>query len=300
MIASSHNSKLFFLGTPGLFSYAALASLCEQGIAVDRIYCAGAAPARPIDKALPVTRPVTPGTINELAQQRAIPIYYINGEVDFPSPEKCLEDRPDYILVACFPHHLPNYIRQWPRTGCLNIHPSLLPGYRGPDPIYWQLFNNEPQTGVSLHMVSEELDAGPVVMQQPVAFIDGSDYNQLNTLLANMGAKLFGQLLKATVPVEKLLTYQNEEEASYYPMPSQSGYCVTTQWSARHAFNFMRGTCPPNGKFSVETNNGNLIVTDVIDYTDNSQLENTFTQEMEDLYIQFAPGILHAHGYCQD
>jgi methionyl-tRNA formyltransferase len=294
MTSSALKNRVYLFGTPGLFSYTVLSTLYEQDVHVDRIYCAGPAPAEPVSRALPVTPPPKPESLTEFAKKLAIPIQYINKKSDLLSLEDSLPERPDFLLVACFPFRLSSQIIKWPKTACLNIHPSLLPKYRGPEPIFWQLFNNEQQTGVSLHLMTHKFDAGPVVMQQAVPYGDGSHHHQIEISLASAGAKLFVHLLETATPVDKLLKNQSMEEASYYPAASQRDYYLHPQWSARQAFNFMRGTCPPDALFRIKINNKILILVDAIDYECEGQVESGYKQDKEDLYIQFSPGILHA------
>ena len=279
---------------PGLFSCSVLKTLYEQDIHVDQIFCASAAPAESISRALPVTSPQQSESLSDLAEKLAIPIQYIRRKEDLRSSEQSQTERPDFLLVACFPFRLPNHILQWPRKACLNIHPSLLPKYRGPDPIFWQLYYDEQHTGVSLHLITYELDSGPIVMQQAAAYGDGSHRHQIESILASQGAKLFAQLLETSTPVEKLIGKQIQEDASYFPTAAQGDYYLHPQWSARQAFNFMRGTCPPDKQFRIKINNDILILSDAIDYDSEGQIQNGYVKNKEDLYIQFSPGILHA------
>jgi methionyl-tRNA formyltransferase len=287
-------NRVYFFGMPGRFSCTVLKTLYEQDIHVDQIFCAGPAPAESIIRALPVTSPQQSESLSDLAEKLAIPIQYIRRKEDLWSSEHSQSKRPDFLLVACFPFRLPNHILQWPRKACLNIHPSLLPKYRGPDPIFWQLYHDEQHTGVSLHLMTHELDSGPIVMQQAAAYGDGSQRHQIESTLASLGAKLFAALLKTSTPVDKLLRKQNQEEASYFPAATQEDYYLHPQWCARQAFNFMRGTCPPDKQFRIKINNNILILSDCIDYESEGQIQNSYVKNNEDLYIQFSPGILHA------
>ncbi|WP_207229373.1 methionyl-tRNA formyltransferase [Ktedonosporobacter rubrisoli] len=73
---------------------------------------------------------------------------------------------PDLILVAGFPRKFPPALLDVPRLGCVNWHPSLLPRYRGPEPIFWQFMNGETQTGITFHRMDADIDTGPILVQR--------------------------------------------------------------------------------------------------------------------------------------
>lgn len=80
---------------------------------------------------------------------------------------------PDLVIMFGFPYRIPNFLYVLPRLGFYNIHFSMLPEYRGADPIFWQIRNGESCGGVSIHLVDDEFDTGPIVMQEPLVFIPG-------------------------------------------------------------------------------------------------------------------------------
>ena len=98
--------------------------------------------------------------------------------------------KPDLICVSCFPHRLPPAILNLPRLGCLNVHPSLLPRFRGPVPLFWALRSGVPETGVTVHFMDENFDTGDVALQRPFPLPDGITHAELETQLAQIGADL--------------------------------------------------------------------------------------------------------------
>ena len=136
--------------------------------------------------------------------------------------------RPDYNLVAFFPYKLPSAIIDWPLSSCLNIHPSLFPKYRGPDPIFWQLYNNEPATGVTLHLVSADIDAGPIISQKATAYIEGAKRDQIEISLSQVGAKLCTEFVSTNSAQGRSHIPQNESNSSYNPFPPPHNYDHTT------------------------------------------------------------------------
>ncbi|CUS02752.2 Methionyl-tRNA formyltransferase (fragment) [Candidatus Promineifilum breve] len=102
--------------------------------------------------------------------------------------------RPDVAVVACFTRRIPAALLAVPRLGFLNLHPSLLPAYRGPRPVYWQLRHQAP-TGVTVHYMDEGLDTGDVAAQRPVALPPGLSEAQAERRLMLVGLDLLRGIL---------------------------------------------------------------------------------------------------------
>jgi len=139
------------------------------------------------------------------------------------------------ILIACFPYKIPDTI--YNNICSLNIHPSALPAYKGPSPLFWQLFNNEKNLAVSLHYLSDQWDGGTIVSQHSTTRKKGSDEASLNWQLATMAEKLVCDAMQG-----KTATFDNALEESYYPAPKAENFQLMPHWQAQHAFDFMIGT----------------------------------------------------------
>lgn len=158
---------------------------------------------------------------------------------------------PDVIVVACFPWRVPRWLRDLPHRGCLNLHPSLLPDGRGPEPVFWAFRRGLRETGVTLHLMDEAFDAGPIVAQRRVPIPDGATIPSLELALARIGA---GMVLdhvrtppeRATVPVP-----QREEDASFAPVPAPGDLVVPTSWDAERAARFIHAVTPVYGPVTV-------------------------------------------------
>jgi len=96
----------------------------------------------------------------------------------------------DIIISSCFSRKIPEYILSLARLGAINIHPSMLPAYRGPDPIFWQLRDAAVISGVSLHLMSESFDAGPIIAQQSIVLNESTTIAEVNQILAKLAAQL--------------------------------------------------------------------------------------------------------------
>src|SRR5947207_2406653 len=200
-----HPPRVLVLGMQGRFSYAPLRSLLEAGIQV----CAVVIPAEqdfevelpaiqkqeqpPLSHSmLPVLNSSIHSSIVDLARMRDIPVWKVRH---LPNPEtsKVLTVcQPDMICVACFSKRIPRDILDIPRLGCLNVHPSLLPANRGPEPLFWTFREGNESTGVTIHLLDEGMGSGDVLAQEVIAVPAGTSYNQQEAQGATGGALLLG------------------------------------------------------------------------------------------------------------
>ncbi len=153
------------------------------------------------------------------------------------------EFQPDVLLVSCFAKRLPEALLSLPRIGCFNLHPSWLPAYRGPAPVFWQFRDGLTAFGITLHRMTSRLDAGPVLAQSHVVMPDGISERQANLLLAQAAGDLLvpalQQLAQGAVPE----TVQDESRASYQGFPSATDFHISPCWSAGRLYNFVSATC---------------------------------------------------------
>jgi methionyl-tRNA formyltransferase len=150
--------------------------------------------------------------------------------------------RPDLIVATVFPWKLPPELLALPRLGAVNVHPTLLPRYRGTDTPIWLLHNGERETGMTLHRMSAQLDVGPILAQVTIP-IDDDD--QLETLLPKFFAALGPVWEQATprIAAGDPGDPQDESQASYYGRIADERAWKTIDWTqpARTVHNVVRG-----------------------------------------------------------
>jgi methionyl-tRNA formyltransferase len=125
----------------------------------------------------------------------------------------------DLIVVAAFSRILKKEIIETPALGCLNVHASFLPKYRGPNPLYWVLANKEAKTGVTVHFVDEGVDTGPIVLQRELDILPAEDERSLLRRCAQLAAELLPLAVASVAQGAVAATPQDETQASYYPQP---------------------------------------------------------------------------------
>lgn len=294
-------ASICFIGSNSLFSLIAFKTLRERKINVTQVILAGHAPAPARKTVLPVSmtdNPAQPITsIQQLASLLHIPVTFLGYTENRTQQWQrlCNDDRhhpvPDFVFVACFPEKLPADVIQWPRKKCINLHPSLLPEYRGPNPLFWQLRMNETHTGISLHLLNEELDTGPILRQQEITFPLGASHEELTTLLAVHGAHMFADLVCSNAFKAK---QQNTSQASYQPLPTSNDYCIDQHWSAEHAYRFIMGTRTPVNGYPIRLNNTTLHLTTALSFENKRELPEDFKIQNNVVQIRFSDGVLCA------
>ncbi len=198
----------------------------------------------------------------------------------------------DVILMSCYSRRLPEAIIDLPIRGCFNMHPSLLPQYRGPEPIFWQM-KFAGKTGVSWHEVVHEFDAGDLVLQKEIFLDDGLNYSEINRLLAETGAELMSKLLQEVALGSQAKLPQNADNASYFKYPVSSDFVIDDRQSARQIYNFMCATRAFSEPYLFLFENYRFYLDTALDYDNNQSLETVEIQGNR-VYIPCNEGVLIA------
>jgi methionyl-tRNA formyltransferase len=251
----AHLPRVLFFGMLGKFSYAPLRAILEAGIQVCAVIipaeqdCDVEMPALQKQEQLPSSRSMLPvlnssmnTSILDLAGERNIPVWKV-WQLSNPETIKVLKVyQPDMICVACFSKRIPRDILNIPRLGCLNVHPSLLPANRGPEPLFWTFREGNEQTGVTIHVIDEGLDNGPIVAQEVLEIPDGINYSELEQKSSDLGGKLLAQSVWDVYNEVAVHVIQDETQSSYHPFPNDDDFVVPiAEWNARHVYNFICG-----------------------------------------------------------
>jgi len=223
--------------------------------------------------------------------QSNIPLIDLSQTID-AIVEQCKKIPIDVILMSCYGKRLPDELVKLASKGCFNMHPSLLPQYRGPEPIFWQM-KDASDIGVSWHRVIHDLDAGDIVIQQKVLLDDGLDYAQINQTLAEKGAELMMMLLSELSADGLVTTAQAPELVSYYPYPEALDFTIDTAWTAQHAYNFMRATQVFGYGYRCRIGSHQYLLDKAIDYDNNDRL-SVAEVKANKLYIPCNDGVLIA------
>jgi methionyl-tRNA formyltransferase len=295
--------KVLYWGMLGEFSRLPLEKLLAAGVNVCGVVVPGEkAPARPpirllppqkIVTSLPLLTPYRALNIIHLAWEQGIPAYELNQPGHPETLAALAQLQPDVALVACFSRIIPPDLLGLPRYGILNLHPSRLPAYRGPEPIFWQLRDGVNPVGVTLHVMDAGLDTGEIVGVTAVSLPDGSSRNQIDHLCAEAGAELMFAALKK-LAAKTLFRQPQPSGDSYQSLPKATDFRLDTRWSARRAFNFMRGTAEYARPYPLQLANQTINLTEALAYEPDGELGEMVVVNGREVRIQFNPGILYA------
>jgi methionyl-tRNA formyltransferase len=301
--ASPH---ILYMGATDDFSLLPLEALLADGLSI----CAVVMPAsgdvpvlkepiiqhsapRPTRAGLPILTPFMNRSIAQLAWQYDIPVMEVGRLASAPTLEALAAFQPDVICVACFPWRLPRALLNLPPLGCLNLHPSLLPAYRGPMPEFWVLRSGESSSGVTIHLMDEHFDTGDVLLQERFTIPEGISMTELERLGAARGAPLMVQAVRLLASGRATRTKQAPEQSSYYSWPKDEDFWVPVTRPARWAYNFIRGVADWDGPLELHIGSERFPVRQARDYQADGVLGQPYLRQGKELWAQCAPGVLH-------
>ncbi|MBK8046084.1 MAG: hypothetical protein IPK16_02495 [Anaerolineales bacterium] len=244
--------------------------------------------------ALPVVSPFAQHSILHLAWAKGIPLFAVN-QVKSPETAGVIRTLGPHVgCVACFPRRIPPSLLKAPRRGFLNVHPSLLPEYRGPSPLFWQFRAGEMRTGVTVHWMDAEFDTGPIAAQRSATLPDGITETDATVLMARAGAQLLTQVLDRVADGE-IPYHKQPPGGSTQPYPQEADFSIDLDWSAHRIYNFMRATAVWGYAFTVEVDGAIYRLTEAISWSPYGQLGQTMSQDASDtVLLQCNPGVVLA------
>lgn len=225
--------RIIFMGTPE-FACPTLEKLLERG---EQVVAVVSQPDRPKGRG----QKLMPPPVKELAEKHGIPVYQ---PLKIRAPE-CVETirelKPDVIIVVAFGQILPKALLDIPPLGCINVHASLLPRYRGAAPLNWCLINGEQETGVTTMLMDVGLDTGDMLLKAVTPLDDNEDIVSLHDRMAAMGADLLAETLDRQAAGELTPQRQNNDESCYAPMLKKEDGIIDWHNDARNIHNQVRG-----------------------------------------------------------
>ncbi|MBI5050243.1 MAG: methionyl-tRNA formyltransferase [Nitrospirae bacterium] len=168
-------------------------------------------------------------------------------ETDFIEELKLLS--PQVIITAAYGQILPPEIIRLPEYGCINIHASLLPRYRGAAPINWAIINGDDKTGITSMLMDEGMDTGPVLLQAETAIEESDTAGSLSQRLSKIGAGVLIQTLKG-IEQGSLKPVPQSGDVSYASLLKKNDGLISWSKTARELYNFIRGMNPWPGAYS--------------------------------------------------
>jgi len=229
--------KLLFMGTPE-FAVPSLEALIAAGHTVCGVF---SQPGKPVGRHQNVLQP-TP--VKECALSHHIPVYQPVKLRDGTALAQIKELAPDLIVVVAYGRLLPREILEAAPLGCINVHPSLLPKYRGSAPLNWPILNGDQETGVTIMHLVEAMDAGDMILQERTPLGPDETAPQLTARLSQMGAGLLVEAVSRLESGTADRTPQDESQITLAPMLSKELSPMDFTRPARALHNQVRGLLP--------------------------------------------------------
>jgi len=182
--------------------------------------------------------------VKAFIEDRSVPVIATENVSAPEMVERLSELSPDLIIVADFGQFLKSTVLEIPPKGCINIHPSLLPRYRGAAPIQWAIANGDDKTGVTVLYVTPKMDAGDIIEQEEVPLMGDETAESIEPLLAELGATLVVRALDAIRTGTVKARPQNEADVVYAPKLKKEDGRIDWSVSAEEIANRVRGFMP--------------------------------------------------------
>jgi methionyl-tRNA formyltransferase len=234
-------ATVVFMGTPD-FAVPTLRKLLETQTVVGIV----TQPDRPYGRG----RKLRPSPVKSVAQQAGVPIYQPRSLRSEEAAAPLRQWRPDIIVVAAFGHILRAHVLNLPPHGCLNVHASLLPRWRGASPIQHAILAGDVETGVTLMQMDEGMDTGLMFGQRTIPIHDDETAAILHDRLANLGAEMVGECLDGILEGRLIAIPQDETQVTYAPLIKKEDGRLDWQQSAAQLDRRVRAMTPWPGAFT--------------------------------------------------
>ena len=228
--------KIVFMGTPKLAA-GVLEALWEAGHEIRAVV------TQP-DKPKGRSKALQMSPVKEFALEKGIEVFQPVRIRKPEAVEKLKEFDAEVFVVAAFGQILSQEILDMPQYGCINVHASLLPAYRGSAPIQWCIINGEEKTGVTIMQMDAGIDTGDMLLKRSVAILPSDTAESLSDKLEKAGGEAIVEALALLEKGELRGTPQNEAESSYVPMIEKSMGRIDFSRTAEEIDRLIRGLYP--------------------------------------------------------
>ena len=228
--------KVIFMGTPD-FAVPCLEALIRDNYEVVAVFTQ---PDKPKGRGKKLMMP----PVKELAVAEGIPVYQPSTLKSPESFELIEKLSPDIIIVVAYGHILPKSILDLPPFGCINVHASLLPKYRGAAPINWAIINGEDKTGITTMYMDVGLDTGDMILAEELIIGEDETAQELHDRMSQLGSELLIKTLGFIETGNVVRIQQVHEDSSYAPMMTKELGRIDWSNAASEIKNLIRGTFP--------------------------------------------------------
>ncbi|MFQ5585313.1 MAG: methionyl-tRNA formyltransferase [Thermodesulfobacteriota bacterium] len=235
-------SRIVFMGTPD-FAVPSLKALIDERYTIPAVVTR---PDRPKGRGRALSMP----PVKEVALKHGIQVLQPERIKDRDFLESLKSLAPEVIVVVAYGRILPPELIAIPPKGCINLHSSLLPKYRGAAPINWAILRGEEETGVTTMIMDEGMDTGPILLQEAVPIGEDDTAVTLHDRLSELGAGLLARTVSRVIDETIQPVIQDDSKATYAPMLKKEDGCIEWNKSAGEINNLVRGLLPWPGAYT--------------------------------------------------
>lgn len=230
--------KIVFMGTPE-FAKKSLEELIENKYNVVGVFCQ---PDRPAGRGMKLAKP----PVKVLAEENNIPVFQPEKIKNNEEVMNVLNElKPNLIVVVAYGKILPENILNMPEYGCINVHGSLLPKYRGAAPIQWALINGENETGITTMYMDKGMDTGDMIYKAELPIECNDNYESLHDKMAVLGSVMLKKTLEKLVELDGNLPREKQVgEYTIAPMIDKETMKIDFRKTGREIVNLVRGLSP--------------------------------------------------------
>ena len=244
--------RILFMGTPDIAAEC-LKALYAAGHEICGVYTRR---DKPVGRKQVLTAP----PVKKVALEHGTPVFQPRTLRDGSEDENIRTLAPELIVVVAYGCILPASVLSIPKHGCINLHVSLLPKYRGSAPVQWSVLNGDPETGVSIMQMDEGLDTGDVLRCEKIAIDPEETSGELFDRVTAVGAQVLCQTIPAIEQGSLKPVVQDHEHATLAPMLSKEMAEFHLTDTAEHIHNWVRGMNPWPGAWFVTSGGKKLKV----------------------------------------
>lgn len=231
--------KIFFFGTPD-FAIPTLSAIQNAGFEIAGVV---SQPDRPKRRGLKLS----PTPVKAFAMENDLLVLQPESLKEDPAIETIKSRKPDFLVVVAYGKILPITVLEIPRIGCVNLHGSLLPKYRGAAPIQRAIMAGETKTGVTTMLMDEGMDTGDMLLRREIPITPGDTAGSMNDVLARLGADLMAATLKGLADRSIRPKKQDHEKATYAPKIEKNDAFIDWNEPANAIDRKIRGLSPAPG-----------------------------------------------------
>lgn len=239
--------SIVFMGTPD-FAVPSLKALVQSGYKVKGVFTQ---PDRPKGRGQKVNYP----PVKDAALKLGLKVFQPPKIRDEENIIKLKELAPDLIVVAAYGQILPKIILNLPPLGCINVHASLLPKYRGAAPIHWCIIKGEKETGITTMLMDEGLDTGDMLLSKKIEIDNEMTCGQLHDIMAECGAHLLIDTIELWKEGKIKPAAQYNMETCYAPLLTKRDELIDWTDTSENIHNKIRGLDPWPGAYTIYMGN---------------------------------------------